>query len=105
MAFTVTPTSGDGPYVLAANITDSDLIDNVNYQATIRHTSLVGSCPPPYTGNVLSAVNTARIVAGESVELTATNVPAGSCRTFSIEITRVSDSLVIDSSFTAVDNL
>lgn len=105
MAFTVTPTSGDGPYVLSAEIEGADLINGLYSMATVVNSVAVGSCPPRGSGPSLDRSIVDSLVAGNEVQLPTANVPSGSCRSFTLSIVRLSDNAIISSEIATVDNL
>lgn len=105
MAFTVTPTSGDAPYALSANIANSVNVNGVDYAASVTTTLSSGSCPASGSQFPLPANLVNLLVAGETVSSSYPTVPSGSCRALTLTITRVSDSVVIDSSTVTINNL
>ena len=104
MAFTVSPTSGVGPYVLHASFENKVNIDGVHYVLEVRSTTqrdecLVGVSDSPIAVNtVLSLLSTG------SSEMT-TNVATEFCRTTSLIIRNVETGDIVDSSNVYVDNL
>lgn len=105
MAFTVTPTSGEGPYAFQADIVNNFLIDGINYTASVMTSDQVGSCPVVGATSGLSPTNVAKLVNGEVVVSGAPSVPSGSCRASTLAIKRVSDDVVIASSSVQIDNV
>ena len=67
--------------------------------------SQAGSCPLEGEGSPLSSQIVNRLIAGETVELATSNVSQGSCRSFTLVITRLSDNVIIDSMLATVDNI
>lgn len=104
VAFTVTPTSGEGPYTLSANISDSQYVDGVVFAAAIRYTSTVGSCPQTGSGVRLDPSQEAALVHTGST-ISDVPVPSGSCRAYTLRISRVSDGAVVAISTVHVDNI
>ena len=45
------------------------------------------------------------LLAGQAVELQSSDVPAGSCRGYTLSLTRVSDDVDVDTSVATVDNV
>ena len=104
MAFSVTPTSGDAPYVLTANIANSALIDGVKYAVSVAYSSSSGSCPAEGSEVYLTPIQIDTLLTtGSFTSYSAVNT--GNCRTFTLEIIRVLDSVVVDSSSVSVDNV
>lgn len=101
----MTPTSGASPYFLSAIINTSESIDSVNYVASIRYSVGTGSCPTAGTGLALAKQVVDEIIAGNNVQLAISTVPAGTCRTFTLVITRVNDGKVVDSANAYIDNV
>lgn len=104
MAFSVTPTSGDAPYTLSASFVDTTYIDGVNYRVRVQSSVSVGSCPSIGTSEPLGVSQVNQLVVSGST-ITNPVVPAGSCRTFTLDILRLSDNSVVDSSSVSVDNI
>lgn len=105
MAFTVTPTRGVAPYFLSAIIENPESIDGVNYVASVKSSTAVGSCPPKGLLSPLSPTAIQKLINGESINPMYGNVAVGSCRTSTLEITRVSDNVVIATANTEIDNV
>lgn len=105
MAFTVTPTSGAAPYILSADIINTGNIDGVNYVAAVFSSQSIGSCPSVGETTPLATSRLNTLLSVGSVDANVITVPAGSCRTFTLSITRLSDNVVVDSSSVSVDNL
>ena len=104
MAFTVTPTSGEAPYILAVELADDEFLDGVHYMATVAHTTSSGSCPLKGTVSKFSAVAVNGFITNGTYEAMG-DVPPGSCRTYTMEIIRLKDNAVIASSNVYVDNV
>ena len=105
MAFNVTPTSGDSPYVVAATVSDSVLIDGVNFYADVRTSISENICPLNGSSSPWSAFNVDNLINGGNVTTSYPNVPAGSCRAITLRILRVSDDYVVDIATVYVDNV
>lgn len=105
MAFSVTPTSGAGPYTLTAVIENNMNVNGVDYVATASSSDQVGSCPVEGIQNALSPTSVNTLVQNGVVVSGAPTVASGSCRTYTLNITRVADGVVISSSSTSVDNV
>ena len=105
MAFSVTPTSGVGPFVLSANIANSAFIDNINYRASIVSDQAIGSCPALNAGAVLppSVVNT--LIAEGSVVLADLVIPSGSCRSYTLRLFTVEGAVLLQSSYATINNV
>lgn len=105
MAFDVTPSSGAAPYFMSAVINDVHLIDGVNYTASVRSSINTGTCPATGQASILDPSFVDPMIAGQSVELTTTTIASGSCRTWSLYITRVADNVVVASASSSVSNI
>ena len=106
MAFDITPTSGAAPYTLSAIIANSENIDSVNFVASVRTSQTVGVCPETATGAQLSEAQINDLIANGSTTVgVSTSVPEGSCRAFTLRITKVSNDSVIALSTVHVDNV
>lgn len=105
MAFTVTPTSGAAPYTFTANVEGSDLIDGVNYSATVLSTRATGSCPVEGIGNPWTPNLMASLLNSESIVSDYGTVASGDCRTTTLLIKRLHDNEVVASANTVIDNL
>lgn len=105
MALSVAPTSGDGPYVVSADVSNSHSIDGIHYYATVETSVSGGNCPLSGSGEPWSAFNVGNLISGQSVTTSYPNVPDGSCRTISLRIRRVIDDSVLDISNVSIDNI
>lgn len=84
MAFSVTPTSGDAPYTFTAQISDAVNIDGGRYTLLFQSTTAVGSCPPLGSSTNVPGGVDALLATGQSTD--TVDVPAGSCRTYTLRI-------------------
>ena len=105
MAFAVTPTSGPSPYILTADIAAKVGINGGYYTASVSSSVAVGSCPAQGVSVPLSASAVETLLNVGSVNSGVGTIPAGSCRTFTLYIRRVSDNVVITESSVSVDNV
>lgn len=105
MAFSVTPTSGEAPYFLSAAFDNKTYIDGVNFIASVRSSSLVGSCPLVGTANPLGVQRMQQLLASGSVDSGYTSVASGSCLAITLSVSRVSDGVVVAASTVTVDNV
>lgn len=101
MAFSVTPTSGEGPYTLDIGFDNKPLIDGINYSFRLRVQTANGSCPAPGTGT--TSLVSDDLLANETVVL-PTSVPPGSCNAYSAQILNA-QSVVISTQTVFIDNL
>lgn len=104
MAFTVTPTSGDAPYILSADIADKVNIDGVNYALEVRPNTTIGSClvgisTDPSNTNIVQS-----LLATDSYMVSG-NVNVGSCRTYSLIIRDLRTDTIISSENAVIDNV
>lgn len=104
MALTVTPTSGDAPYALSADVDAPLSVDGVHYRANLTTTEAIGSCPALGTGGSFTPSFVNSLVNGASLNYNAT-VVSGSCRTFTLRLYRVSDNVVVSTASATVDNV
>ena len=104
MAFTVTPTSGASPYTLSASFDTTKYIDGVNYVASLRTSASEGSCPSIGEESPLTPTQLEVLLTTGSV-VTNVGVSPGFCRAFTLTISQVSDSIVVDTSTVFVDNI
>lgn len=103
MAFTVTPTSGDAPYVYTADFSSKDLIDGVSFDLEARTTVLENEC---FVG-VSDGVNSPTIVNNlldTGSHTSMTSVGAGYCRTVSLIIRSLVTGQVVDYMNITIDN-
>ena len=80
-------------------------VDGVNYVASVKSSTAVGSCPPQGLLSPLSPSAIELLIAGESVNPMYGDVAVGSCRTSTLEITRVSDGVVIATANAEINNV
>lgn len=104
MAFDVTPTSGEAPYTFTANVENATLIDGVLYSASVMYSTSSESCPLVGNSTAWSSEQVNNLIFGDSRILNQ-NVNPNTCRTFTLEILRVSDSTVVASSNVSISNL
>ena len=105
MAFAVTPTSGDAPYILTADFANSHNIDGVNYAIEVRTSMREGSCPFDSAGSLLSASIVDSLLADGTVNSGFDTVDSGSCRVFTLRLRRLSDNMVLSRESVSVDNI
>lgn len=104
MAFTVTPTSGEAPYLYEAEVINRDGIDLGLYTVEYRFVTSVGSCPASALsgtnspGNALALLNVGSFVSQSSVA-------AGSCRGSVFLVRRLSDNAIISQMSVNIDNV
>lgn len=104
MAFDVTPTSGAGPYTFTAVFDDPTFIDGVNYSISVRSSGAVGSCPQRGSAEPFPPADIATLLNTGSVTVTFV-IPAGSCRTFTLDVLRVSNNTSVANSSVSVNNV
>lgn len=104
MAFEITPTSGGSPYILSAEVDQSQYIDSVHYYADILTAVQVGVCPTAGT-NALPPERVATLLRTGTVNTGVASVPVGSCRSFQLVIRRVSNNEIVASDLVVVDNV
>lgn len=103
MAFTVTPTAGDAPYVLNATFDNIASIDFINYSLELRSSSQVGSCFMDVSeGPDTPSISQSLLASGSATLLNS--VPAGSCSTRSLIIRDLSTNAIIESQNVYIDN-
>lgn len=103
MAFEVTPTSGEAPYLFTAIIDNASLIDGVLYTATVMYSTSPNSCPLEGNSTPWNAGQINDLINGNGTTVN-TSVNPGICRTWTLNVFRVSDSTVVASSSVSVDN-
>lgn len=103
MAFTVTPTSGDAPYVYTADFTGKDVIDGVSFSLEARTTVLVNECFLGMSDGVNSQTIVDNILNTGS-HTSMTSVGAGFCRTVSLIIRNMNTGMVVDYKNITIDN-
>lgn len=104
VAFSVAPTYGNSPYFLSATFSNKYLIDDINYKIVVNFSTAVSSCPVQGLASSLSSSRLKTLLSSGSVSASV-NVSAGSCRTYTLSIFRVSDGAVIATSNAYVSNL
>lgn len=103
MAFTVTPTSGDAPYVYNVSFENAGNFGS-EYSFEYANVMNVGECATDYTlGTNLPATAATLLATGTSSS--GTSVPSGSCRSAFARIRRLSDNVVISGSIANIDNV
>lgn len=105
MAFAVTPTSGEAPYTLSATLDYPESVNGVQYEAVVVYTTNVGSCPVTDLNQQLNQQTVNELLTSGSVVLNTSTIADGSCRAFELQITRLSDNVVISSERATIDNI
>lgn len=89
MAFTVTPTSGDAPYILNADISNKLGFELGLYSLELRNATNAGSCPAPiYSGGMLTPQAVELLTLGTTT-ITTPSVPTGSCRIYTLLVRNI----------------
>lgn len=105
MAFDVTPTSGESPYLFTATFLNKDTFNTGLYVLEFRSATSASACPASaISGNSNPAVAAALLNNG-SYEAVGADVPAASCRTYGLYIRLVSDNSIVSSSLVNVNNI
>ena len=105
MAFTVAPTSGEPPFTLSAEVSNVEYVDGVNYVASVAFSILSGVCPTQGATVPFSQEDVKSLLDGQDVIRGTTPVATGSCRTYTMQIRRVSDGAVVATSNATIDNI
>lgn len=103
MAFTVTPTSGEGPYVLDALISNREMIDDVNYGLRVMRSNAETPCPVVATGVSIGPIVEAFLAGNEYAD--ALTIPNDLCRTYTVVLTDLSTNTVIGEISQSVSNI
>ena len=103
MAFSVSPTSGAGPYTVSADFLNAVEIDGIRYQLEFRQQLLSGSCFTDVATSQNNQVVVDSLLSTGSYIL-QTPVSAGACRTLSLIIRDVLKNVIIDYQNVYVDN-
>lgn len=103
MAFDVTPTSGDSPYVLTAVLGNKEEINGIYYSLELYTSNQVGSC---FLGVASGAVapSWAQSLLNNGAYTVNTSVNVGSCRTYTLIIRDLTTNDVLDSKNVYIDN-
>ena len=104
MAFSVTPTSGAGPYVFTAEFTNKESLFSNQYQLEVRPRTGEGSCPAPATSGQRASGAEANLLNSSSYTSVAT-IPEGSCMTSTVVIRDLDTGTVISQETAQIDNL
>lgn len=105
MALTVTPTSGDAPYILSADIAGSEYVDGVHYTATLRTATAVGECPFSTAGSTMPQSIVTELLNEGSVSLGIATVPQGSCQVIALRIIEVGSESLASIERVSIDNI
>ncbi len=105
MAFSVTPTSGNAPYVFTANISNKANLMPGYYSLEFRGVGAVGSCPSDGIpgNNIPLAVE--QIMATNSYTQVSPNVMPGACRVSTLIIRDLKTNSIVSQSTVQVSNL
>lgn len=102
MELTVTPSSGDGPYILSADIFNKSVIDGVRYDLLAYSQSAVGECPIP-TSSPNTIVRDSLLYQGFFSR--NQSVPVGSCNVYKVDIVDLATSDIVSTQSVSIDNL
>ena len=103
MAFDVTPTSGDAPYVFTANLAFDGRIDFVNFSLEFRVTTQTGSCFVGVSEGT-NLVNAAQAILDSGTYTLNSSFDVGSCATVSLIIRDLLSGDVFDYANVFIDN-
>lgn len=104
MAFTVTPTSGAGPYVFTAVFAAKESLFTDRYGLEVRPRTSVGSCPAPAVSGTQAPSAEVNLLNTNSY--TAPNpIAVGSCLVSTVVIRDLATGLVISQASAQVSNL
>lgn len=104
MALSVTPPSGDAPYVFDFDIVDKYLLGTGVYSAEVRMSTGVGSCPTVTRSSNIAPGGQSAVLTGNTYTVNTT-VPDGSCMSLAIFIIRLSDDVVLSQQQASVSNI
>ena len=104
MAFTVTPTSGAGPYVFTAQFANKDNLFYDLYVLEVRPRTAVGSCPAPATSGTQAPGAESLLLSSDSYT-TVPSVDAGSCLVSTVVIRNTVTGDIVDQASASVDNI
>ena len=104
MAFDVTPTSGEGPYLFTADVNRKALVNGVYYKATVRSSGSTSNCPSSGNGAELSEVLVQELLKNGQVSYES-SVPVGNCTTFTLRLIGMSTNVVVSQASVSVNNL
>ncbi len=93
-SLTATPSSGSQPYVYRISFANKNIIDGVVYDFEFRTQTATGLCPVGLLTNPTNPTITPIMLQDEEFT-SASNVPAGVCRTIEGRIVRVSDGAIV----------
>lgn len=105
MAFTVTPTSGAGPYLYEAEFANKENINGSLYTIHFYSATTEGSCPSPRFSGV-DQTNIAQALVNDGTYLqSGSNVASGSCRVVNLVIRTANTGDVVVNSTVSINNL
>lgn len=103
MAFSVTPTSGAGPYTITAAFANKDSFNYSKYALTFSFSDGVGSCPSAGVATVLVAGGVSLLENGSFVH--PLDVASGSCRTYTVRIRDLETESLVQAMNATVNNV
>lgn len=104
MAFTVTPTSGAGPYTYTSEITNKEQFAAGFFRLEFASLTSTTSCPTDFAGGAVNQVaSDALLNTDEYTRPTA--IPAGSCNTAVLRVVRIADNVIIDYVLASINNI
>ena len=103
MAFDITPTSGDAPYLLSASFENSVSFGH-GYELIVRRSGTMGSCNTVVTTGPLEPVIADALLSAGQYSIPDT-VAAGRCDVYKIYIRNTSTGDIIDPMIATINNL
>lgn len=104
MAYSVTPTSGAGPYVFTAEFSNRDHLFFDLYALEVRPRTGVGSCPAPAVSGTQAPGAESLLLASDSYT-TIPSVDAGSCLVSTVVIRNTVTGDIVSQASASVDNI
>ena len=104
MAFTVTPTSGTGPYVFTAVFSAKNSLFTDKYDIEVYPRTQAGTCPVPATFGTRATNAEASLLATDSYSTTV-NVQSGSCLVSTVVIRELATGTVVSQASAQVSNI
>ena len=104
MAFTVTPTSGDAPYVFTAEFDNIESFIPQRYLLLFRSNTSVGSCSSSISGN-FNPTAAADLLNEGVYTLESPSVPVGSCNRYRITVYDVVNNSSLENVDVTIDNV
>lgn len=102
MAFSVTPTSGAGPYILSLDLANKVLIDGVFYGLVVSFAEESGVCP---SSGFMTTTTVRNALLSSGTYTRTGDIEPGICGVYKVDVVDLSTSVIISTASVSIDNV